>query len=190
VPDLVLAKNTQAVPSPPVEPPAKPAKALSESEKIKALPDDERKWLTEFAAPIILPEEQKVFLELSEPYQWEQFKQAFWERREQSSLQAPLGPGYRYRYQELRQLADEKYDGWRNDAGRMVLRWGEPAEILQPKCDETFRDLEVWIYTNMGNSGRTSARYIFYGPQRGGLPTQLLPQELRRPRQRLPPDSG
>ncbi len=167
VPDLVLAKNTQTVSSPPVEPsaPAKPVKQLSESEKIKALPDDERKWLTEFVSPIILPAEQKVFLELSEPYQWEQFKQAFWERREQSSLPAPLGPGYRYRYQELRQLADEKYDGWRNDAGKMVLRWGEPAEILQPKCDETFRDLEVWIYTNMGNSGRTSARYIFYRPQ-------------------------
>src|SRR5713101_6426428 len=166
-PDPALAQSTQAAPSTPPPAPAKPVKPLSESEKIKALPDDERKWLTEFAAPIILPEEQKVFLELSEPYQWEQFKQAFWERREQSSLPAPLGPGYRYRYQELRQLADEKYDGWRQDAGKMVLRWGEPAEIFQPKCggDETFRDLEIWTYTNMGNSGRMSARYIFYRPQ-------------------------
>jgi len=146
--------------------PSKPA-VLSESERIKALPDEERKWLTEFVAPIILPEEQKVYLELTEPYQREQFVQSFWERRERSDLPPPLGPGYRYRYQELRELADQKYDGWRQDAGRMVIRYGEPAAILQPSCggEETFRDLEVWTYNNMGNSGRMSARYIFYRPQ-------------------------
>src|SRR5215468_8037233 len=99
----------------------KPAKPLSESEKIKALPDDDRKWLTEFVAPIILPEEKKVYLELTEPYQREQFVQNFWDRRERSDLPAPLGPGYRYRYEELRRAADEKYDGWRTDAGKMVL---------------------------------------------------------------------
>ena len=140
---------------------------MSEKEKTAALPPEERKWLTEFIAPIILPEEQKVFLELAEPYQREQFKNAFWERRERSDLQPPLGPGYRYRYEELRRQADEVYDGWRQDAGRMILRFGEPASVDKAKdCGETFRELEIWTY-NGGTLPRGS-HYFFYRPFPGG----------------------
>ncbi len=118
-----------------------------------------------FVAPIILDEEKKAFLDLEAPYQREVFKSEFWERRELPDLPAPLGPGYRFRYQELRRLADEKYDGWRQDAGRMILRWGEPASILEPRCGgEDVFDVEVWTYNNVGWSGRTGARYIFYRP--------------------------
>jgi GWxTD domain-containing protein len=148
-------------------------KSPSESERIKTLPEEERQWLTEFAAPIILEEEKKAFLELEAPYQREVFKREFWERRELPDLLFPLGPGYRFRYQELRQLADEKYDGWRQDAGRMVLRWGEPASILKPRCvGEDVFDVEVWTYDNLGRSGRTAARYIFYR-RFGGGPRRL-----------------
>jgi Ca-activated chloride channel family protein len=140
-------------------------KPTSRKARVAALPEEERKWLTELVAPIIMAQEEEVFLELSEPYQREQFKENFWERRERPDLPAPLGPGYRYRYRELRQLADEKYDGWTHDAGKMVLRYGEPAAIFQPQsCQETFRDLELWTYVNTGGSGRQTARYIFYRP--------------------------
>jgi GWxTD domain-containing protein len=153
-------------------PAAKP-RPPSESERIKALPEEERRWLTEFVAPIILEEEKKAFLDLEAPYQREAFKREFWERRELPDLRPPLGPGYRFRYQELRQLADEKYDGWRQDAGRMVLRWGEPASILKPRCSsEDVFDVEVWTYNNLGRSGRTAARYIFYR-RFGGGPRRL-----------------
>ncbi len=124
-------------------PAAKP-RPPRESERIKALPEEERQWLTEFVAPIILDEEKKAFLDLEAPYQREVFKREFWERRELPDLPSPLGSGYRFRYEELRQLADEKYDGWRQDAGRMVLRWGEPASILKPRCGgEDVFDVEV-----------------------------------------------
>ncbi len=140
-------------------------KPPSESERIKALSEEERQWLTEFVAPIILDNEKKAFLELEAPYQREVFRREFWERREQPGLPMPLGLGYRFRYEELRRLADEKYDGWREDAGRMVLRWGEPASILKPRCSgEDVFDVEVWTYDNLGRSGRTAARYIFYRP--------------------------
>src|SRR5262249_57032901 len=68
------------------------------SEKIKALPDEERKWLTDYVAPIILPEEENLFLLLTTPYQREMFKTEFWKRRGGDGLQPPLGPGYENRF--------------------------------------------------------------------------------------------
>ncbi|HEY3170120.1 MAG TPA: GWxTD domain-containing protein [Thermoanaerobaculia bacterium] len=146
----------------------------SRKDRIAALPADERRWLTEFVAPIIQPEEEELYLKLTEPHQRETFKQAFWARRERSDLAPPLGPGYRQRYEELRRAADEKYDGWRHDAGRMVLRWGEPASIEEVRdCGPTrFRDLEIWTYSNLGGSGRLTQRYLFYRP------VSLAPRKL------------
>lgn len=145
--------------------PVKPVKAPSKSELMKALPEEERQWLTEYVAPIILPQEEKVFLELDEPHQRERFKREFWARRERDGLKPPLGPGYQARYGELRRLADEVYDGWRNDAGRMVLRFGEPGDIKTTEfCGSVFRDLEIWTYANSGlTSGKV--QFFFYRPQ-------------------------
>jgi len=154
-------------PAPPAQnPPAqaiqKPAAPVSKKAAIAALPPEEREWLTEFVAPIILPEEEKAFLALNEPYQRETFKREFWERREVQGLPQPMGPGYRDRYAELRRLADSTYDGWHQDAGRMVLRYGEPANINKVEgCDTTFRDLEIWTYSH---AGRGAQKYIFYRP--------------------------
>ncbi len=146
--------------------PGKRVAAATKKERLAALPEEERKWLTEFVAPILLPEEEKVLLELEQPYQREEFKKDFWERRARPDLPQPLGPGYQLRYEELRRLADEKYDGWRQDAGRLVVLRGEPASILTPQCggEETFRGLEVWTYNNFGPNNRTTYRLLFYRP--------------------------
>ncbi|HEY3171894.1 MAG TPA: VWA domain-containing protein [Thermoanaerobaculia bacterium] len=160
-----VAGSTATAPAPP----APAAKEPSKKERLAALPEGDRKWLTEFVAPIIQPEEEALYLKLTEPHQRESFKEAFWARREKSGLPFPLGPGYRQRYEELRHLADEKYDGWRQDAGRMVLRWGEPATIEAARsCAPTnFRDLEIWTYNNLGGSGRLTEHYFFYRPSMG-----------------------
>ena len=163
------------------------ARPVSESERIKALPEEDRRWLTEFVAPIILSEERRVYLEMTEPYQREFFKADFWERRERDGLPWPLGPGYRSRYAELRRLADEKYDGWREDAGRMVLRWGEPDSILSPRCaeEEVFYDLEVWTYSHSGGS---PGRHILYRPaQRAPRKIWTVRDEVERARTLEPP---
>lgn len=141
----------------------------SRKERIAALPEDERKWLTEFVAPIIQPDEEKLYLRLTEPHQREIFKEAFWARREQQGLAPPMGLGYRHRYAELRQLADEKYDGWRNDAGRMVIAHGEPAGIDElNECGDMMRNLEVWTYAGLGGSGRGRSQHLFYRPSMAG----------------------
>jgi GWxTD domain-containing protein len=137
------------------------------AERLRALPEEDRRWITEFVAPIVLPEEEALYLDLTEGYQREFFREDFWARRERVGLPAPLGPGYRDRFAELRRRADEAYDGWHSDAGRMVLRWGEPDEVLVPSCgaDDVFRELEVWTYASGGSAGRGPVRYIFYRPQ-------------------------
>ncbi len=134
----------------------------SEKERLAALPEQDRQWLEVFVAPIILPPERKAFLELTEARDREQFKEEFWKRREKDGLALPLGPGYRDRYAELRELADSKYDHWPNDAARMVIRYGEPASIEGfEACRRTFRDLEVWTYPAKGGMG-AGIHYFFY----------------------------
>jgi Ca-activated chloride channel family protein len=146
---------------------------------LQALSDPDRQWLENDVAPIILPVERDVFLELTEPYQREAFRNDFWARREQAGLPFPLGPGYRERYEELRRLVDEKYDGWHNDAGRMVLRWGEPSAILKPDCDRMFRSLEIWTYTNFGGASQGTMRFFFYRPS-GLAPRKLWTTDVRQ----------
>jgi GWxTD domain-containing protein len=152
---------------------AAPAGDPREAALIAALPDEDRRWLTEFVAPIILPEERKAYLELTETYQRDDFREQFWQRRELPELPFILGPGYRYRYRELRELADSRYDGWRSDAGRLVIRFGEPAEIIVPRCagEEDLRaGVEVWKYVNPP-LGLNRRHFLFYrvnssGPRR------------------------
>lgn len=140
-----------------------------EADLIASMPEEDRLWLTEFAAPILREEERKAYLELTETYQRDDFREKFWQRRELPDLPPPLGPGYRQRYRELRGLVDSRYDGWRSDAGRIVIRFGEPSDVLKPNCqgDDVFRELEVWTYTNAGASGRGQRRFILFRPHAG-----------------------
>ena len=53
------------------------------------------------------------------------FKEEFWQRREQPGLPDPLGPGYRNRYESFRQAAATEFEGLTSDAGRVVVLHGE-----------------------------------------------------------------
>ncbi|MGH9366658.1 MAG: GWxTD domain-containing protein, partial [Thermoanaerobaculia bacterium] len=157
---------------------ARSAAGPSRKELLAALPEEDRKWLTEYVAPIILPEEEKLFLEPKEPHLRERFQREFWARREREGLQPPLGPGYEGRYRELRSRADAVYDGWMSDAGQMVIRWGEPASIRAVQdCQYVFRDLEIWTYVG-GPLGGSTAELGFYRPQLGA-PRRLLDRQTR-----------
>src|ERR1700687_1681796 len=56
------------------------------AERLKALPPEDRKWLEDTVAPIILPEESELYLRLTEPHQREIFRNEFWARREREGL--------------------------------------------------------------------------------------------------------
>lgn len=131
-------------------------------DRIASLSDDDRRWL-EFVEPIMLDSERNFFLLLTEPHQREIFREEFWKRREKPNLPPPLGAGYRRRYEELLRAANEEYDGWRQDAGRMVLAHGEPASLeVVGGCDQVFRHLEIWTYSNPNPGSGSVRRYFFY----------------------------
>ncbi|PYQ33379.1 MAG: hypothetical protein DMF55_11650, partial [Acidobacteria bacterium] len=142
-------------------------KEPSKKERIAAFPKEDRKWLTEFVAPIVLPEEEKLFLELTDPHQREIFKEEFWKRREKDGLASPMGPGYRQRYEHFRDLASTAYDGLSSDAGRMVLRLGEPSRIEEfPECSDALRHVEEWTYATASGGAK---QFLFYRPTYGGV---------------------
>src|SRR6266545_3819347 len=143
-------------------------------ERIKALPDEERKWLTEYVEPIILPEEENLFLQLTQPHQWEMFKAEFWKRRELSGLPSPYGPGYQLRYEHFRDVAATDYDGLSSDAGRMVVHLGEPAGIENLSSCGGFRQPEIWSYQS-SNASSSLVRHLFYRPS-FGAPRRLWTQ--------------
>jgi len=135
--------------------------------RLKALPEADRKWLEDYVAPIILPEEENLFLQLTESHQREIFKEEFWKRREQTGLAAPLGPGYRNRYEQLREAANTTYGGLSSDTGHLVVRLGEPDAVNEyPQCTNTFREIAVWSYGRAG-AGQPAKEFIFYrnGPE-------------------------
>ncbi|HEY2797129.1 MAG TPA: VWA domain-containing protein [Thermoanaerobaculia bacterium] len=143
------------------------------ADRIKALPPDERKWLEDYVAPIILPEEVQVFLALTEPAQRERFKTAFWTRREQPNLEPPLGPGYRTRYDHLREIAASDFDGLTQDAGRLVVRRGEPDSIQNyTDCNDLFKSVELWTYTRAKGDVAQKTLYLFYR-QAVGAPRKM-----------------
>ncbi|MGH9317244.1 MAG: GWxTD domain-containing protein, partial [Thermoanaerobaculia bacterium] len=159
----MLGAPFAGAPAPP--PPMPRALRKSKKELLAALPEEEMAWLTSFAAPIILKEEEELFLDLAEGYQRDIFKKEFWARRELDGLQTPFGPGFQARYEELRPRLDSVYDGWRNDAAQLVLHYGEPSDIHHVEgCDQVFRDIEIWTYTNLGVA-RGKTHHLFYRPQ-------------------------
>ena len=145
------------------------------AQRIKALPEEERQWLEVYVAPIILPEEKNLFVQLTEPHQREIFKEDFWKRREQQGLTPPLGPGYRNRYEGFREAAETTYGGINSDTGKLVVLRGEPAGIQEfSDCNNVFRDIAVWTYAVASTSGfHRDLQYLFYRPSTSSGPWKL-----------------
>ena len=145
--------------------------AKERTAKIAALPEDDRKWLDDYVAPIIFEEEKDLFLQLTEPHQREIFRDEFWKRREQPGLADPLGPGYRNRYQSFREAAaSPEFEGLTSDAGRVVVIHGIPVIQEFRDCNEVFRSVEVWTYPNQvrGMGTDKELQFLFYRPSFGG----------------------
>jgi Ca-activated chloride channel family protein len=121
----------------------------------------ERRWVEEVVAPLISPEERKVYLSLAAPYQRAAFQRQFWKVREQDGLKPPLGPGFRARYERRLEIANDKYGGWRTDAGRVLLALGEPQSVTPIDCPSAYRPIEIWSFPPKSDE-RNPVRLVFY----------------------------
>jgi hypothetical protein len=175
------ASPTSPAPTPTPAPPSSQAGTvpkLSSREKaarMKDLSSADRSWLTEYVDPIILPDEVNLFLSLPAGYPRDMFREEFWKRRERDGLPPPFGPGYRFRYEHLLEVADGDYEGRFSDGGRLVVRRGEPAGLQEFKdCSEVFRQAEIWTYPPETSAGK-DLHFLFYRPSFGAPRRLWLP---------------
>ena len=129
----------------------------SRKERLAALPDDERKWLTEFVAPIILPPEEALFLKLHRTAPARDFQGRVLETAGEGHARSPDGTRLPAPVRGAAPGGRREYDGYRNDAGRMVIRFGEPASVQTfEMCKRTLKDVEVWTYNAVGREARST----------------------------------
>jgi GWxTD domain-containing protein len=114
------------------------------------LDKDDRKWLDE-VRPLILPDEEKLFKELKDKADREEFRKIFWARRD-PDLKAPGNP-FEEQYEKARAEANRRYfspghTGSSTDCGRVFLLLGKPDDVEStPGTVGTgLRAPEIWIY--------------------------------------------
>lgn len=122
---------------------------------------EEREWATEIVAPLMSPDEKKIYLGLPTPAERTSFRDEFWTIRERDGLKPPFGPGFKNLYMSRLEAATETYGGWKRDAGRIVLALGEPANVVTIDCPSTFRPIEVWTMSPTA-IGNVPPRLVFY----------------------------
>ena len=115
------------------------------------LDKESKKWLEEEVAPIILPEEEKVFRDLKDKSDREEFQRIFWVRRD-PDLDTPQNE-FQAEYQKVKAEADSRYRaggriGSTTDCGRVFILLGEPNEVkkLTDAAITGPRMPEAWTY--------------------------------------------
>ena len=125
---------------------------LSEKEKIAALPEHHRAWLTEEVVYIITDREKRVFLTLTSEEQRKSFVDAFWRKRDHN----PSTPENEFRIEHY-----ERFDyvnkwfgrstfreGWETDRGRYYILVGPPRSIQNFEARDEIYPTELWFYNN------------------------------------------
>jgi GWxTD domain-containing protein len=114
------------------------------------LDKEARKWL-DGVAPLILPEERKLYEGLKDKADIPEFQKIFWARRD-PDLSTPENE-YQTEYQKAFTEADQRFKirgrpGIQTDCGRVFILLGEPAEVKKGSApvDPGLRPAETWIY--------------------------------------------
>ena len=120
--------------------------AASAAEKVDK---DSKKWLEE-VRPIILAEEEKVFRELKDKSERDEFQKIFWVRRD-PDLATPANE-FRNEYEKTRADVDTRFrvsgrPGSATDCGRVYILLGAPDEVKrEPGASAGPRSAETWVY--------------------------------------------
>lgn len=124
----------------------------SEKERIEALPERHRVWLTEEVPYIITDREKGVFLTLESELARQSFVDAFWRKRDLN----PSTPENEFREEHYARLdyvnkwfgRDTFRKGWQTDRGRYYILLGKPRSIQNYEARDEIYPSELWFYNN------------------------------------------
>jgi GWxTD domain-containing protein len=125
--------------------------AASAAEK---LDKNAKKWLDE-VRPLILPEEEKVFRELKDSADRDEFQKIFWARRD-PDLETPANE-FQTEYEKTRADVDTRFrvsgkPGSATDCGRVYILLGAPDDVKRDTNGTAAgpRSPETWTYRDRG----------------------------------------
>jgi GWxTD domain-containing protein len=145
-----------------------PARATADN-----LDKADRKWLDE-VRPLILPDEEKLFKDLEDKADRDEFRKIFWARRD-PDLKAPGNP-FEEKYEKARAEADRLYftpghAGSSTDCGRVFLLLGKPDDVqsMPGAVGTGLHPPAVWVYRDRPGQTFTGgeARIAFDSECRG-----------------------
>ncbi|HEY7215441.1 MAG TPA: VWA domain-containing protein [Thermoanaerobaculia bacterium] len=117
-------------------------------------------WLDEVAL-LMNAKEREVFLALGKDYQRDAFIRRFWEVRDPFPQTARNE--FQERWDERARVARERFGNLTDERSRMMLLNGEPAHVLQARC-EVLVPLEIWDYPGTEKiRGDFSLVFVAYG---------------------------
>src|SRR5215475_6894789 len=132
---------------------AEEKKKAAEKEKVKSV---YKRWIDEDVRWIITDEERKVFNNLKNDDEREQFIEQFWYRRDPDP-DTDVNE-YREEYYQRIAYANEHYTsgipGWKTDRGRIYIMFGKPDEIESHPSGGSY-DRPAW------EGGGTTSTYPF-----------------------------
>ena len=125
---------------------------LTEKERIEALPERHRVWLTEEVVYLITDREKRTFLGLTSEQERSNFFEAFWRKRDPN----PSTPENEFRIEHYERLdyannwfgRDTFRDGWQTDRGRYYILLGMPRSIQNYEARDEIYPTELWFYNN------------------------------------------
>jgi Ca-activated chloride channel family protein len=117
--------------------------AKQQRQAIDALPERYRTWLEEFEA-LITAQEREAFLALTRDYERDAFIKRFWEvrNRQRGAMRQEVRDLYAARVAEARSRYGDLHDA----RARILIRNGEPGEIVKAECQTLLWPLEIWHY--------------------------------------------
>lgn len=158
--------------------------------KVKDLPSQYKKWLTEDVIYIITAKEKEVFLQLESNRERDLFIEAFWKQRDPT----PGSPQNEFKDEHYERIiyANKMFrsrsskPGWKTERGRIQIILGKPiTSESYGALDHNLVPIEVWFYQGDYGFGMPTGfyvvffkewglgDYILYSPTRHG-PRKLL----------------
>ncbi len=105
--------------------------------------EDRHREFLEMVAPLIGPEERRVFLALADDYRRDEFVRRFWQTRDPYPETARNE--FLDRFEQNLEQARERFPDLDDERARFMIAYGPPDRSFRSQC-ELLESLEIWHY--------------------------------------------